>query len=173
VALPHGLRRLEAGSGVNTPGTKRSGRKETPTNLKIVTGKPGRTGINYNQPEVQPGPILQPPWLDEAARAKWEQVLQWCHWITPADGDVLAVYCDAWSRYLKAQALAIQAPILRDSDNRPFKNPAWTALNEAFNQLRSAGSELGLSPSSRSGIGVSPGERKPQDIADKYFGRSG
>jgi P27 family predicted phage terminase small subunit len=48
-----------------------------------------------------------------------------------------------------------------------IKNPAWTARNEAFQQMRSAGSELGLSPSARSGIRVD--ERNPNDLAAKYF----
>ena len=45
--------------------------------------------------------------------------------------------------------------------------PAWTARNEAFHQMRSAGSDLGLSPSARSGIRVN--ERNPKDPAAKYF----
>lgn len=44
---------------------------------------------------------------------------------------------------------------------------AWTARNEAFHQMRSVGSELGLSPSSRAEI--SGGGANRDEIAEKYF----
>ena len=91
-----------------------------------------------------------------------------CPWITAADTDTLALYCDAYSHYLKARKLSIKTPVVKSVEGKLSKNPAWTARNEAFQQMRSAGSELGLSPSSRSGIKT--GERKSHDPAEKYFG---
>ena len=80
---------------------------------------------------------------------------------------MLALYCDSYSHYRKAQRLSIKTPLVKTPEGRMIKNPAWTARNEAFQQMRSAGSELGLSPSSRSGITVV--ERKTNDLAEKYF----
>lgn len=148
-----------------TPG--KSGRKKKPTLLKLVTGNPGRRPINPSEPEPPPGEVLAPDWLDEEARKKWAEVVKLCPWITAADTDTLALYCDSYSHYLKAQRLSIRTPVVKTPEGKMSKNPAWTARNEAFQQLRSAGSELGLSPSSRSGI--TTGERKSHDPAEKYF----
>lgn len=152
------------------PGTRgRSGPKRKPTLLKIVTGNQGRRPLNKEEPEPAGGELVAPNWLNDPAKQKWLEVIEWCPWITLADGDMLALYCDAFSRYLQAQKLAILGPLAKNSDGRAVKNPAWTALNEAFQQIRSAGSELGLSPSARSGIGGRGGEAKKDGIRSKYF----
>ena len=148
-------------------GGSKSGRKKKPTLLKLVTGNPGRRPINPTEPEPAPGEVLAPDWLDEEARKKWAEILDNCHWIAPVDGDMLALYCDAYSHYLKAQRLSIKTPLVKTTEGKMIKNPAWTARNEAFHQMRSAGSELGLSPSSRAGI--SGGGERRDEIAEKYF----
>ena len=148
-------------------GGSKSGRKKKPTLLKLVTGNPGRRPINSSEPEPSPGEIVAPAWLDEDGLRKWSEVLPLCPWITPADADTLALYCDSYSHYRKAQRLSIKTPLVKTQEGKLIKNPAWTARNEAFQQMRSAGSELGLSPSARSGIRVD--ERNPNDLAAKYF----
>ena len=148
-------------------GSSKSGRKKKPTLLKLVTGNPGRRPINPWEPEPAPGEVIAPDWLDEEARKKWLEVLEHCPWITPADSDMLALYCDAFSRYLMAQKMANQGPLAKTPEGRAVKNPAWTALNEAFHQMRSAGSELALSPSARSGIGG--GKAHKDELTEKYF----
>ena len=148
-------------------GGSKSGRKKKPTLLKLVTGNPGRRPINPREPEPAPGEFIAPDWLDEEGRKKWADVLNNCRWITPVDADTLALYCDSYSHYLKAQRLSIKTPVVKTPEGKLSKNPAWTARNEAFQQMRSAGSELSLSPSARSGIRVD--ERNPNDLATKYF----
>jgi P27 family predicted phage terminase small subunit len=123
--------------------------------------------MNPSEPEPMAKEIVAPDWLDEEARQKWDDVLKTCPWLTAADADTLAMYCDSYSHFRKAQRLSIRTPVVKTPEGKMTKNPAWTARNEAFHQLRSAGSELGLSPSSRSGI--SQGERKSDDPAEKYF----
>ena len=146
------------------PGVKgRSGGKPKLTALKLLTGNPGHWPLNVNEPEPTPGKPVAPKFLDKVALEKWNDILFWCAWIAPVDGDMLALYCDAWARYLTARKLAGEPVIYQDG---PRKNPAWTCLKEAFQQIRSAGSELGLSPSGRAGI---PGGEKRDKIAEKYF----
>lgn len=148
-------------------GGSKSGRKKKPTLLKLVIGNPGHRKLNESEPEPAAGEVIPPKWLDETALEKWAEVLDNCRWITPADADTLALYCDSYSHYLKAQRLSIKTPLVKTPEGKMIKNPAWTARNEAFNQMRSAGSELGLSPSSRAGI--SGGREKRDKIAEKYF----
>ena len=145
----------------------KSGRKLKPTLLKIVTGNQGGRPLNEKEPEPAAGELVAPDWLDAPAKKKWLEGIEHCPWITPADGDMLALYCDAFSRYVIAQKMANQGPLAKTPDGRAVKNPAWTALKEAFYQMRSAGSELALSPSARSGIGG--GKSQKDALAEKYF----
>jgi len=145
----------------------KSGRKKKPTMLKLVTGNPGRRPININEPEPLTAEVVAPDWLDQEAKNKWAEILKLCRWITAADSDVLALYCDSYAHYVKAQKISIKTPVVKTPEGKMIKNPAWTARGEAFNQMRSAGSELGLSPSSRAGI--SAGGEKRDPIAEKYF----
>src|SRR3990172_5666284 len=92
-------------------GGSKSGRKKKPTLLKLVTGNEGHRKINESEPEPAPGKVIVPDWLDEEARKKWAEVLDNCPWITPANGDMLSLYCDAYSHYVKAQRLSIKTPV--------------------------------------------------------------
>ena len=104
----------------------------------------------------------------------WHKLLDACPWITVADENVLAMYCDSWSHYQQARLLSIQTPVVSTKkgaeakDGKLSKNPAWTARNEAFKQLQSAGSELGLTPSGRSALMVPSG--KTDKVSKKFFG---
>ena len=113
-------------------GGSKSSRKKKPTLLKLVTGNPGRRPINSSEPEPAAGEMVAPAWLDEDGLRKWSEVLQLCPWITPADADTLALYCDSYSHYRKAQRLSIKTPLVKSQEGRMIKNPAWTARNEAW-----------------------------------------
>ena len=76
-------------------GGSKSGRKKKPTLLKLVTGNPGHRKLNESEPEPAVGEVIPPKWLDETALEKWAEVLDNCRWITPADADTLALYCDS------------------------------------------------------------------------------
>lgn len=59
--------------------------------------------------DAQPSkPPACPEWLDNIARAKWAERLatEDGGYITDDDADLLAMYCDAWSRWLELRAKA-------------------------------------------------------------------
>src|SRR3974377_1071661 len=77
------------------------GRKPKPTALKLLDGTRA-DGINRNEPAIPPGSIEPPDWLDETARQRWGElatVLQSAGLLTSGDRQVLALLCEAFSRF--------------------------------------------------------------------------
>jgi P27 family predicted phage terminase small subunit len=78
--------------------------------------------------------------------------------LTRIDRAVLAAYCQTWSRWVKLEAIVqrVGETILDKDTGRLYTNPYLTALNQALRQMLSFGSELGLTPASRTRLSVSP-----------------
>lgn len=132
------------------------GRRPTPTALKVLRGNPGKRPINQDEPRPTPGPPEPPEHLDGEARKQW---FRWCdeltsmRVLTKADREILAVMCDAWSRYVKAKKQVDKDGLLVKSPNGyPMLNPALSIVNKCAAQLRSFATEFGLTPAARSRI---------------------
>ena len=66
--------------------------------------------------------------------------------ITAADGHILRLYCEAWSRYRQAaDMLAGSAPLLNDRGHLT-KNPLHQVVRDNADHVRLLARELGLSP---------------------------
>ena len=132
--------------------------------------------MNLEEPPTEPDSqdLLPLAPLDEEAQKLWDAVSKY-PWITSEHRLILTMLCQSWSDWQRARGLArlsiLPTGEFRTADGKLVKtftkNPALTAANEAFQRVRSAASELGLSPSARSGIGAGGGKRDP--IAEKYF----
>jgi P27 family predicted phage terminase small subunit len=94
--------------------------------------------------------------LSAAAAAVWERVLrdQAPGVILAAHADVLRLYCDAVVRYEDYSArLEKSGPILRGSRGAELvRNPLVAMVRDAGDQVRVLARELGLTPSSLSGV---------------------
>jgi phage terminase small subunit len=82
------------------------GRKPKPTHLKLVTGNPGKRKLNASEP--MPAPALpEPPFhLGEEARTEWKRVAEDLYRLgvlTEIDRVVLAAYCQAYGRWVRAE----------------------------------------------------------------------
>ena len=96
-----------------------SGRKPKPTKLKLITGNPGKRLLYEREPEPKPGIPECPSHLDEEARAEWGRIapeLATMGVLARIDRAALAAYCQAWSRWVKAEGeirkhdLVVKAP---------------------------------------------------------------
>jgi phage terminase small subunit len=97
-------------------------------------------------PEGKPVP---PNWLTGRALELWNETLGFGFWLTRADTYKLASWCDR------------QADFERSRET-------WTAADRR--EHRSAGSELGLDPTSRARLGpCAPAPSAAYDPADEYF----
>lgn len=134
-----------------------AGRPPLPTDLKILRGNPGKRRLDVaDEPQPRPGVPEPPDHLDDAGREQW---FRWCtelsamKVLTLADREALAVMCDTWSRYLKAEAAVKKFGLLTKSPNGyPIQNPALAIATQAGKQLRQMMSEFGLTPAARTRI---------------------
>lgn len=125
------------------------GRKAKPTALQ----KPSILSDPLPVPDAAP-PC--PKHLDRTAKAKWKQLAEPLYesgLLTIHDQDMLAMYCQAYSVWIKASELLEQNGLIVDSPNGyPQQSPYLNICNAAKKELQSYGSEFGLSPLARTKV---------------------
>ena len=125
------------------------GARPKPTALKLLEGGRGKRSIPAGEP-MPTGKPVRPRWLKGRGAALWDEVLTFAFWLTEADSYKLCAWCDRQSDFEKSA-----------------KRKEWTAADRR--EHRSAGSELGLDPSSRARMGAKTDGGKTEDPAAKYF----
>ena len=103
---------------------------------------------------IRPGVPNPPDWLSVEAREKFDEVataLADLGILTSVDGDVLALYSEAWVEFKQA-TLAIRKHGLTVTTSRGEEksSPYVIVRNKALVQLRTLATELWMSPSARS-----------------------
>ena len=152
------------------PNKKGQGRKPKPTHLKLLHGEPNKDRINKDEPKAPPLMSKSPTWLDYEAKKEWKRLapqLLNSGVLTEWDMANFASYCATYSKMVKAEK-ELKA-LIKIQGNKgllfPIKNPDGTVralqtnpfiwiINKCIEQLRSLGSEFGLTPSSRTRIKV-------------------
>jgi P27 family predicted phage terminase small subunit len=149
-----------------------AGRKPLPTALKELRGNPGKRSLNRAEPQFERGVMRCPAGLDQRARTEWKRitrVLDAAGILTVADRAMLAVYCQAWSEWIDAEAhLANDGRVLEDKKGRSYPSPYLKVANDAYNRMRQAAIEFGLTPSSRSRLKSEPTNQEPT-LAEMLF----
>ncbi len=148
------------------------GRTSKPSALKELQGNAGhrskadRAGKEPAPPAGAPEP---PTHLDKGARRKWYEIfgvmMKVAGWATLMDGDVVAAYCSAYSRWQEAET---EIPLIRAKlkkargDKRgPLINDQNQMIGQSRNALRdmkSFGQEFGWSSASRTRIRINDGQ---------------
>jgi len=143
----------------------RRGPKPKPTALKLIQGNPGKRAINGFEPKPSLVMPVCPKWLDDEAKNCWRRLapkLKNMGVLTQIDGDALANYCDAWSRWKRAtEFLQKNGDVytLKDDAGQPKCVAQWPQVAIARNMvlvLNRYQQEFGLTPASRSRISLSP-----------------
>ena len=159
------------------------GRKPKPTHLKVVTGNPGNRPLNEKEPQPASNRPLPPTHLNKEARTEWRRVAPLLHAIgvlTLLDRAALAVYCQAYGRWVRAEEAlekmaekepATQALMMKTKAGNLIQNPLVGTANKAMESLLRAAAELGMTPSVRSRIEVPDGRKaKASHPAAEFFG---
>jgi P27 family predicted phage terminase small subunit len=156
-----------------------SGRKPTPTALKLVKGNPGKRALNKQEAKVQLAQSTPPPFLSGDAKAEWDRVIGTLYvagLMTELDRAVLAAYCQAYGRWAEAErALARMAA--KDDLNRALmvktvggnaiQNPLVGIANKAAADMVKYAIEFGMTPSARSKVNANePGDA---NAAQEFF----
>jgi P27 family predicted phage terminase small subunit len=151
------------------------GRKPTPTPLKILSGNPGKRPLNTAEPRPRSTAPSCPKHLDKEARREWNRISKELHrlgLLTVIDRATLAAYCQAWSRWLKLEAIVQRTgeTILDPATKRFSTNPYYTAMNASLKLMLSVASEFGLTPASRTRLAVTPISPE-RDELDRFLDR--
>jgi P27 family predicted phage terminase small subunit len=156
-----------------------------PTALRILQGNPGKLKINRTEPKPPKAPVqLEPPaWLNKEGRETFRRLRPDLPWLTVADIDLFAGYCNAFARWREAEDfLTLHGMMFVIRDDPKGKDdkgairymqsyPQVAHSAKYYSQMVAAGRELGLSPASRTRIkaGDPPGSSK-KTPAEEMFG---
>jgi P27 family predicted phage terminase small subunit len=150
-----------------------------PTQLKILTGNPGKRPLNRNEPKPARNLPDPPDELNEDARIEWDRIsreLYLLGLLTSIDRSGLAAYCQAYGRWMIAERAVNEAAsrdprfhglLVLTTNGNIIQNPMVGAANRAMADMMRYAVEFGLTPSSRSRVRVEG--VKDEDEAEKYF----
>jgi P27 family predicted phage terminase small subunit len=154
------------------------GRKPEPRSLKILRGVRDDR-INHQEPIPPPGPPEPPEHLDAIARGEWQRmadVLGRMGLLSRAEGPALTLYCEAYSKWLRARAEIVKRGMVVERDiinsnghktgTRIFANPAMQIEMMSMRLMKDLLVEFGMTPSSRSRIRV---DQKPPDKLSAFL----
>lgn len=144
-----------------------------PTALKILQGNPGKRALNHAEPRPDVSLPSCPKHLDDVATAEWVRItpeLLKLGLLSQVDRSALAAYCQAYSRWVAAEADIAQDGLTFTTDKgMKRQNPAVQIAEKALGTMRLYLVEFGMTPASRPGIktaetttvaGLSAGARK-------------
>lgn len=150
------------------------GQKPKPDAVKRLEGNPGKRPFNQDAPDLPPPtddttPIeLQD---DAVAIAEWTRLfsmLKIAGALTEGDRGTLIAVCQQWSRYLDAnKRIAAAGMVVRAPSGYPMPNPYIAISNKALGNCLKLWVELGLTPSARTRVSVTP-EGAPGRFADPF-----
>ncbi len=142
-----------------------------PTRIKKLAGNPGRRRLNTSEPRppVPTAIPYAPRFLNAEARDEWNRmvnILVQMGLYTEVDRAALAMYCQAWGRWVVAERrLASEGEIIQSEQGGTYQNPWRHEANKAQEQMRRMLAEFGLTPSSRSRLSA-PAPAEPS-LADQ------
>lgn len=145
----------------------RGGNNKLPPNVHDLRGTARKDRMNPDEPKLDGKlPTTPPEWLAPMAKRHYRKLAGILWWLTDADADKLALYCQAYARYREYTKLLGSL----DLDHEVFKewevkdvvlilNSLPIRLRDAETAMRGLGSELGMDPVSRTRIHAKkPGE---------------
>ncbi|WP_375173706.1 phage terminase small subunit P27 family [Pseudooceanicola sp.] len=135
------------------------GRKPKPTALKLLEGNPGGRPINHDEPKPTRSRPTCPSHLSPTAKAEWKRIAEEMEnvgLLTRIDRVALAVYCQAYGKWVEAERkLAETPPLLKMPSGYIQVSPWVTISNKQAELMAKYMAELGLTPSARSRLSVS------------------
>lgn len=89
--------------------------------------------------------------------------------VTVVDRAALAAYCQAWARWIDAEAqVAKLGTIVKTANGNLIQNPYLAVANRAMEQMTRLAAEFGMTPSSRSRVQIAAADDGPS-LADLLF----
>ena len=134
------------------------GPKPEPTAVKERKGNPGKRPLNDREPIPREGALTCPQHLNGSARHEWYRVLpalQAMGTAKPVDRAVLAIYCQAWGRWVEAEVFLKKfSALYKTSNGNLVQSPMLGVAHREEEIMLKAGAELGIGAATRSRIQV-------------------
>lgn len=154
-----------------------SGPPPKPTQLKKLAGNPGKRPLNANEPKPpKPDRVpYAPRHLNDDAKKEWRRMggaLLQLGLYTELDYAALAMYCQAFGRWIQAERMVTELGevLLSTQTSNYYQNPWFHVANRAWDQMLKMLSRFGLSPADRARLSVAQPEEQ-DELADLLFRR--
>lgn len=144
------------------------GPRPEPTALKIARGNPGKRPINQDEPELTAAKAKPPKGLPAAARREWIRLadeLVNAGVLTVGDLAVFEQYCRVLADVDKVQKI-VQRSGWVDAKKLGYVRD----LKDLRAQVKQFAAELGLTPTSRSGVKKIKGKKATDEKRSRFFG---
>jgi P27 family predicted phage terminase small subunit len=146
-----------------------------PTALRVLQGNPSKRPLPAGEPRPPlPSSTYAPRHLNGEAKKEWRRLvvtLVDLGLYTEVDRAALAMYCQAWGRWVEAERrLSIEGPVLISDKGNYYQNPYLHVANRAWEEMRKMLGEFGLTPASRCRLSVAQPE-EPDELAQLLFNR--
>ncbi len=149
------------------------GRKPQPTAKLKASGQYREDRHDRrDEPKVNPSFPDCPGYLSRVAKQEWKRIcaeLTAAGILTNLDRTILAMYCESYWHFYRAKTdLAKRGMVIKTKKGYPIQNPYLAIYNKAWDQMKTACAELGLTPSSRTRIKVEK-PKAASDPKDRFF----
>ena len=147
-----------------------------PTVIKKLFGNPGKRPLNDQEPEPTDYKMLPPApdYLGEAAKKEWKRLgkeLIKMGVISKASITCLGAYCSHFEQWVNAYRIVIEQGSFFTAPNGEVKqHPALSVVTKQLDSMRKWMNELGVTPSSMSGLRVKKEKVKKETEKEDYFG---
>jgi P27 family predicted phage terminase small subunit len=126
---------------------------------------------NEEKMKIRSDNIHAPTWLSKFAQKEFDRLvalLVEVKIMTEADIDHLAIYCDAYDKYIAYDKQVKRKGYWISSATGQKANPYVTKKMQIAQQMRAFAADLGLSPAARAKLAIGGSENK-QDDDDEDF----
>ena len=136
------------------------GPRPEPTTLRLLRGNPSKRPLNAHEPRPRIEIPTCPSHLSAEAKREWRRsskLLAEMGLLARIDRAALAVFCEAWARWVDAErALQQYGVIVKSPNGFPMQSPYLAVANKAMEQLRQLLGEFGMSPAARTRVHAQP-----------------
>lgn len=144
----------------------RRGPAPEPIPLRLLKGNPSKRPINSQAPEPEIEEPTRPGWLSTEAKREWTRIvpeLRKLGLLSKIDRAALAMYCQAWARWVQAEKALEACETLTFSTAKGYvqQRPEVGIARTAARELRAICQEFGFTPSARSRV-VASGKQEEQ-----------
>lgn len=153
------------------------GRRPAPTTIKALRGTQRADRANVKEPKPKVAVPQCPSHLSPEAKKEWKRMardLAELGLMSRIDRAALALYCQAWGRWVEAEeSLKKHGVMVKSPNGFPMQSPYLAVANKAMEQMRALLTEFGMSPSSRTRVhGTAVISMEPDPFEEYLPGRA-